>query len=142
MVSVGSDFVAVIRGDGVVNVWGGSNTFGQLNVPLDLGLVTQISAGDGFILAVCEDGTVRGWGKNDCGQLNIPENLTGVLCVAAGKGYGYALKLDGTLVCWGENQDGQLFVPDDVQQKTVKAISCAGNKIAFISSDSSVTSIN
>jgi alpha-tubulin suppressor-like RCC1 family protein len=44
MVSVGSDFVAVIRGDGIVHAWGGSNTFGQLNVPIDLGLVTQISA--------------------------------------------------------------------------------------------------
>lgn len=142
MVSVAKDFVVVIRSDGKVNAWGGRNEHGQLNVPLDLGPVKQVSAGDGFVLAVQEDGTVRGWGRNDAGQLNIPQGLTDVLCVSAGSGFAYALKTDGTLVCWGTNSTGQLLVPDDVQVKGVKAVSCAGNKIAIVASDESVTTMN
>lgn len=142
MVSVAKDFVVVIRSDGLVHAWGGANEYGQLNVPSNLGPVKQISAGDGFVLAVKEDGTVRGWGRNDVGQLAIPANLTDVLCVSAGSGFAYALKSDGSLVCWGTNATGQLLVPEDIRQKGVKAISCAGNKIGIVASDTSVTTMN
>ena len=141
MVSVAKDFVVVIRSDGVVHAWG-ANDHGQLNVPVDLGPVKQVSAGDGFVLAVQEDGTVRGWGKNECGQVTIPEGLANVLCVSAGSGFAYALKEDGTLVCWGTNSTGQLLVPGDVETKGVKAVSCAGNKVAIVASDLSVTTMN
>lgn len=142
MVSVAKDFVVVIRSDGIVHAWGGANEYGQLNVPNNLGTVKQISAGDGFVLAVKEDGTVRGWGRNDKGQLNIPADLTDVISVAAGSGFAYALRSDGSLVCWGTNSTGQLLVPENVRQKGVKAISCAGNKVGMIASDMSVTTMN
>jgi alpha-tubulin suppressor-like RCC1 family protein len=141
MVSVASDFIVVIRSDGVVHAWG-ANDYGQLNVPDDLGPVKQISAGDGFVLAVREDGTVRGWGRNDKNQLAIPTGLTDVVCVSAGSGFAYALRSDGSLACWGTNSAGALLIPEDVQQKGVKAVSCAGNKIAFVASDTSVTTMN
>lgn len=142
MVSVCNECVAVIRSDGILHVWGGSNEFGEHNVPVDLGAVIQVSMGEGFVVAVREDGTVRGWGKNDCGQCTPPDGLTNVVAVAAGRGFVYALKDDGSLVYWGSTAGGQLLVPEDVQSKGVKAVACSGAKIVFLSSDTSLTTMN
>jgi alpha-tubulin suppressor-like RCC1 family protein len=142
MVSVYNDCIAAICADGTLRVWGGSNEHGEQNVPVDLRPVIQVSVGDGFVLAVQDDGTVRGWGKNDCGQVTSPEGLTNVVAVSAGRGFAYALKDDGSLVYWGTNAGGQLLVPEDVQTKGVKAVACSGAKIVFVASDTSVTTMN
>lgn len=136
MVSVCNEVVAVIRTDGVVHVWGGTNQYGEQNVPTDLRPVVQVSVGDGFVLAVQDDGTVRGWGRNDRGQTTPPEGLSNVVAVSAGRGYAFAVKEDGTLVGWGADVR---TVPDDVQIKGVKAVACSGAKVVFLAPDASVT---
>lgn len=63
---------------------------------------TQISAGGFHSLGLTEDGTVRGWGKNDESQINIP-NFGGkrVIQIKAGRNYSLALLEDGTVRGWG-----------------------------------------
>jgi alpha-tubulin suppressor-like RCC1 family protein len=141
MVSVANDFVVVIRATGQVHAWG-SNAYGQLDVPLDLGTdVQQVSAGDGFVVVVKADGTVRAWGRNDKGQTDVPQGLSNVLCVSAGSGFAVALTRDGELVSWGARASGPLSIPVDVNEKKVLAVSCLGNRIVFVTEDAAVTQI-
>ena len=89
--------------------------------------VTAIVAGNGFSLALKEDGTARGWGINDFGQLGdgtttgprlLPVQvvdptdpsgfLSGVRALSAGVSHSIALKIDGTVRAWGRGPFGQL----------------------------------
>ncbi len=125
--------------DGAVFSWGG-NDFGQLgnastlssSTPVQVSTasvlagktVTAIAAGYGHCLALCSDGTLAAWGKNDYGQLgdgtlndsDVPvavsfggmlTNRT-VVAIASGGFHNLALCSDGTLVAWGCNDNGQL----------------------------------
>ena len=90
---------------GQVYVWGWNNypPNTQLNTPAavsNLSNVTAISAGNNHNLALKTDGTVWGWGSNDCGQLGKTpysfngnnytgsavkvENISGATLIAAG----------------------------------------------------------
>jgi alpha-tubulin suppressor-like RCC1 family protein len=81
--------------------------------------VTRIAAGDGFVLAILEDQTVKSWGSNSYGQLGdgtttqrlspvaVP-GLTGVTQVSGGRGHSLALRSDGTVWAWGNNSYGQV----------------------------------
>ena len=73
-------FSLALRSDGTVWAWGdnragqlGRGTTGNHGVTparvTGLARVTKISAGDGFVLALRSDGTVRAWGDNRRGQL-------------------------------------------------------------------------
>lgn len=118
----------------------GMNDFGQLgngtttrsNVPVQVSTsgvlsgktVTQVAAGDGHSLALCSDGTLVAWGRNNGGQLGngtttdssvpVQVNTSGVLNgriitqIAAGGAHSLALCNDGTLLTWGANESGQL----------------------------------
>lgn len=127
--------------DGSVATWG-NNQFGQLgngtttnsNVPVSV-LTTGALAGKKVIaaavggrhsIALCSDGTLATWGRNDNGQLgrgswgSVPVTnpvavlTTGVLAgrkvvaVAAGMEHNLVLCSDGTLAAWGANSYGQL----------------------------------
>lgn len=70
-------------------------------------------------LAVCNDGTVKAWGRNNYGQLaqsvftssSVPVSVSGlsnVVAVAGGDGHSLALKSDGTVWAWGNNPNGEL----------------------------------
>lgn len=85
---------------GKVVSWGNYGLHNTPEVPHDLGGVTAVSAGDGFSLALLEDGTVRAWGW--MGHMNawVPPGLERVVKVAAGRDYALALKEDGTVVDW------------------------------------------
>ncbi len=78
-----------------------------------------VAAGDGHGLALRSDGTVVGWGINNCGQAigSVSTNsdrasglvkidgqiLSNVVAVAAGGNHSLALKADGTVVSWGSH---------------------------------------
>lgn len=136
--AAGSDFTVILKSDGTV--WGcGDNSYGQLgdgtnitsNIPVQVQImttdnilakltgVTAVSAGDGYALALRNDGTVWAWGYNIHGQLGdgtiINRNtaaqvagLSGVVAIAAGSSDTIALRKDGTVCGWGANSNGEL----------------------------------
>ena len=79
----------------------------------------KVSVGTHHILALCEDGRVWSWGKNESGQLgrgyqsesepvNRIEYLSNVIDIAAGGNHSLALCADGAVFSWGGNEVGQL----------------------------------
>lgn len=79
----------------------------------------QSASGGNFTLVLKSDGTVWGWGNNDCGQLgdgtaetrSVPKKVIGlsdIVSIAAGVGQAVALKSNGTVYAWGDNAYGQI----------------------------------
>src|ERR1035437_8986929 len=134
--------------DGTVAAWG-SNSYGELgdnqtsqtlrNTPFAVNTnsgvsalygktVVAIAAGADHNLALCSEGTIAAWGRNDFGQLgdgtrtippdtkSVPVSVlaTGalagktVVALAAGAFHSLALCSDGSLTSWGYNAYGQL----------------------------------
>ncbi|MBS0659772.1 MAG: hypothetical protein JSR82_16145 [Verrucomicrobia bacterium] len=125
--------------DGTLASWG-RNNYGQLGdnsntsrlAPVAVSTsgvlagktVIAIANGDSHSIALCSDGTLVGWGRNDAGQLGDNSSthrstpvgvantgaLAGKTVVAIAAGYDHTLALcsDGTLVAWGFNGNGQL----------------------------------
>jgi alpha-tubulin suppressor-like RCC1 family protein len=113
----GPGFSAAVLAGGAVDAWG-SNVFGQLGdgtvsphyapapVP-GLSGVTQVAAGNEFMLAVDSGGSVWGWGFNPEDVLEpaaievlTPIRLAGlsdIVQVAAGWGFGLALDKNGSV---------------------------------------------
>jgi alpha-tubulin suppressor-like RCC1 family protein len=137
----GNDLVLVWANNRIF-AWGrnfdgelGDNTATQRNVPVAVSTsdvlagktVIAVAAGGSHSLALCSDGTLAAWGRNDSGQLgdntttqrNVPvavntasglSALYGktVIAVAAGGSHSLALCSDGTVAAWGNNWSGQL----------------------------------
>lgn len=166
--------------DGTVAAWGRNNS-GQLGdnsttnrlAPVAVtasGALSgktpiAIATGGSHSLALCSDGTVVGWGRNDVGQLgdNTGTNrstpvlvansgvLAGKTVVAIATGFDHSLALcsDGTLAAWGWNGSGQLgdgtttfkLAPVAVDMsgalsgKTVVAIAAAAGRSFALCSD-------
>lgn len=134
------EYHAVARcSDGTIVTWG-HNGHGQLGINSTVNStvpvavittsvlsgrsVTAVAAGGLHSLALCSDGGIVAWGRNNSGQLgdgslirsNIPVAVSqsGVLSgktvvkIAGGAEHNIALCSDGTLVGWGSNLYGQL----------------------------------
>jgi alpha-tubulin suppressor-like RCC1 family protein len=103
-----------LKKDGRVVAWG-NNEYGQCNVPVRLGDVVQVSAGDQFSLALVRDGRVVAWGSNDTGECQVPAHIASgmvdVVQITAGRAHSLALTRDGRVVAWGNNEYGQCNVP-------------------------------
>jgi alpha-tubulin suppressor-like RCC1 family protein len=81
--------------------------------------VVAIAGGQGFSLALKDDGTVWSWGFNNYGQLgdgttnttSSPAQVPGIAnitAIACGGYFGMALKNNGDVWTWGSNYYGQL----------------------------------
>ena len=136
----GDDCVFALCADGTVASWG-LNTYGQLGnnsttnsrVPVAVNVsgvlagksIVSLAAGDAFVVALCADGTVVTWGRNNFGQLGgvfsgssspVPVSIdqTGVLAgktvamVAAGESHAWVICSDGSMAAWGYNTVGQI----------------------------------
>jgi alpha-tubulin suppressor-like RCC1 family protein len=144
-IAAGSSHSVALCSDGTVAAWG-RNNYGQLGnrsttgsyVPVAVNsssevsalygkMVTSIAAGGVHSVALCWDGMVAAWGRNNYGQLgdntgrdtNAPVAVnTGlgisalhsrtVVSIAAGMEHTLALCSDGTVAAWGRNFEGQL----------------------------------
>ena len=89
------------------------------SVTLSVPVTQTVSGGDGFSLALLDDGTVRAWGVGALGQLGRGSTeaslrpvgvagLTEVRSVRAGGLHSLALRQDGSVWAWGDNSWGQL----------------------------------
>lgn len=132
-ISVDSFYAVAIGDDGHTYAWG-DNQDGQLgdgtttnrNVPVRVqepaGVAfTQISAGNGFVVALGSDGNTYAWGKNPYGNLGtgdrkdsrVPlpvETPVGVAFthVIAGTFFAAAMGADGNVYAWGRNDYGAI----------------------------------
>lgn len=102
---------------------GTSGAFQKVSKPSQVklpGPAVRVAAGNNFSICILEDGSMWGWGSNDCKQLAcederlhfaFPIQIQGiedVKDIGAGDGYAVALKKDGTVWSWGSNCSGQL----------------------------------
>lgn len=109
--AAGSGESIAIDESGNVVVWGDTGSLGA--TPSGLSGSTNVTAGQGYVLAVKSDGTVEAWGAPyfDEGQTSVPAGLSGVVMVSASTRHVLALKDDGTVIGWGRNVDGQISIP-------------------------------
>jgi len=88
-------------------------------------IVTAISAGDYFTLALRSDGTLEAFGDNSYGQTNIPAaETTNIVSMAAGGGHCLALNAAGNVIAWGLNTSGQTNLPSNLNN--VIAVAAGG----------------
>ena len=145
-ITTGAFFTCALISDGTVDCWG-DNEYGELGSsetalcanasypcsisPLHvagLSNVKQISAGDDFVCALRNDGTVMCWGDNGYDELGNASvtgacqapfgvcsttpvavtGLSGATAIATGAYFGCALLSTGGVSCWGFNSFGQL----------------------------------
>ena len=69
----------------------------------------SVSAGDGHVLVLQKNGTVRAFGDNSAGQCGC-DGLTNAVAVAAGGRHSLVLLADGTVRAFGDNSSGQCNV--------------------------------
>jgi len=108
--SAGVSHTCFVDGMGLVDCWG-SNDYGQIDVPDNLGKVTQISAGGDHTCALNDEGLLDCWGYNDYGQTDVPDNLGKITQISAGVNHTCVLNDRGLVDCWGRNDDGETDVP-------------------------------
>ncbi len=134
-IAAGTGFALALTSDGKIYAWGddttgelgngtqsntGSPTPVQVSLP-DSATVTDISAGEGFAVALTNLGAVFAWGDNGTGQLgdgtttmrttpvgvDVPGG-SAVTSVGAGADDGYAVTGAGGVLAWGAGSAGQL----------------------------------
>ncbi|MCX8481651.1 MAG: hypothetical protein ORN58_07015, partial [Sediminibacterium sp.] len=84
----------------------GDTSYGKLNVPLITTSVVKAVGGGNHSIALLENGSLIGWGKNDSNQINVP-TLLNVVDIAAGSNHSLALLSNGSVVGWGRNDNKQ-----------------------------------
>ena len=115
-IAIGRDMPCAILGS-AVQCWG-SNYYANVNYGLDTD-VTSITAGDGHICVVSNEGAVFCTGFNGYGQLgdNTTEyrespvqvsGLNGGVTAIAAAGYHTCAATGNGVFCWGDNEFGQL----------------------------------
>lgn len=136
-IAAGANHVVALAADGDVYTWG-SNATGQLgyeqgSIQTTPRLVEAladktamaVAAGNGFSMALMQDGTVYTWGTNANGELGVSasevasfrtsptvlggnmENLY-FIKISAGPSSAAAVTASGTVYLWGRNASGQL----------------------------------
>ncbi len=141
MVAWGYNSYSSQLGDGTT-----TNRAAPVNIPMTGALagkrVRAIAVGNYHNLALCEDGTLIGWGDNTVGELGTGDTvrrrvpviipMTGALegrrivRIAAGASFSLALCDDGTLATWGYNAQGQLGNGSTVNSSLPVAVNRSG----------------
>jgi alpha-tubulin suppressor-like RCC1 family protein len=143
-IAIGGQHSVALLGNGHVVAWGrnevsqlGDGTSTGRNVPKEVLVApgkpltdaTEISSAEKHTLALLEDGSVVGWGRNNGGQLGDgtlttrsfattvrghakEPKLLAVQHIVAGEGYSVAVLQNGTVMTWGANGRGQLATGD------------------------------
>lgn len=131
-VAAGFDHTCALTAERQVLCWG-RNEHGELGIgekggddraaPVPVTVpetLVDLSAGDGFLCSLSQQGLVFCWGRNDRGQLGTgsagedrPQplkvvDLEGAISVTAGDAHACARRFDGTVFCWGANDAGQV----------------------------------
>ncbi|KAG5930586.1 hypothetical protein E4U42_006674 [Claviceps africana] len=84
----------------------GSDKWGIISqTPKTVSSWVDVKSGWGAVYMLMEDGTLRGWGRDDHGQLP-PTNLPGIKQIAAGSEHAVALSEDGDVLAWGWGEHG------------------------------------
>jgi alpha-tubulin suppressor-like RCC1 family protein/uncharacterized protein YjdB len=135
-IAAGSGRTAGVKEDGTVMIWGGSNTFGENDVPAGLDHVKQVAITGRNTVVLREDGTVFAWGTNGS---RVPAGLSNVKWVGAGSAFAVALKENGSGILWGEGMGEAGFVAPAISSD-VKAISAATSYILALKEDGTVES--
>ncbi len=149
-----SEHVVAVDADGVAWTWGANDTgaagavAGDQRVPVPvctegdsfpctsfLSDVASVTAGDGYSLALLNNGTIVGWGTDANSGLGSDNtapaavsNLSGITAIATAGYHNLALHADGTVWSWGGNRLGQLghgtqgndVAPDDAAQVCIE----------------------
>ena len=97
----------------IVVVAFGDTSFGKVNVPLINRSVVKAVGGGNHSIALLENGSLIGWGKNDSNQINIPI-LQNVVDIAAGSNHSLALLSNGSVVGWGRNDNKQRDLANNI----------------------------
>jgi alpha-tubulin suppressor-like RCC1 family protein len=129
-VSAGEVHALAVRRDGTLWAWG-SNFGGELGMgsynvgvgePTQVGTGTnwrQVSAGNGYSLAIRQNGTLWAWGLNSNGQAGISSGMpvwlpsqvgtaSDWIAISAGDLHSLGIRSNGSLWGWGLNDAGQL----------------------------------
>ena len=131
LTSVAISFVMIAYSPAQVVSWGGES-----DVPLGLGDVVDVRAGNGSAMAVKSDGTVVTWGGFYYGDITVPAGLSNVVGLADGGDCALALKSDGTVVAWGDNYYGETNIPAGLSN--VVAVATGGDFSLALKADGSV----
>ena len=113
----GKDFTVVVgeKSTGEILILGpsGNDRFGvRSRAPALSTNVSAVTASWGSIYALCDDGSVQAWGRDDHGQLPPPK-LPQIQSIAAGSEHVLALTTSGNVLAWGWGEHGNCGKPTD-----------------------------
>lgn len=97
----------------------------------------SVSAGEGHSMALRNDGSTVGWGRDDIGQASGANNLAGIVALSAFGMNSLALKSDGTVLSWG-NIDTIYNVHVPAELSGVVAIAAGGLHSLALKGDGTV----
>jgi hypothetical protein len=107
LIAAGATFACAIAETGLVRCWGSGSA---INVPANLGNVSEIFAGFQNACAIKIGGAVVCWGPNTSGIPEVPNSLGTVKQVSIAANFACAIKSsDSSLQCWGRTPT----VPDE-----------------------------
>ena len=109
-VSVGYSHACAISDQGILRCWG-DNTYGQIDVPEDLGPVSQVSAGYYVTCAIAAEDQLVCWGGDRYGLRVIPQDVGLVKSVGVGASYICVIEISNQLKCWGGDWRWQSGTP-------------------------------
>ncbi|MCX8473655.1 MAG: hypothetical protein ORN85_08400, partial [Sediminibacterium sp.] len=90
--------------------WGGDE-ISYFTVPLAPKKIARFSGGDGQLLLLFNDGTVKNLNDGSYSNLTPPKNFTNIIRVSAGGDFNTVLDKFGKVSAWGNNDVGQTNIP-------------------------------